>query len=731
MVMGELSSYSFFDLFQRELRVELSLIQHALEELGKDPTDLEQQQMVLLSVSAIFGASRLLDLSEVEKLARTTAKFLRNILYKQVDLTEKHLHLLKDFLRVLHPFCQKQGCLLSDLQNEKISTLKDLIQSIEQATPSVEESPSEKENKETSDEWMWTLFCEELRNQARDLEKSLMLLEGDRENQGVIDDCMRMIHSIKGASRVVQAKETVSLAHACEECFVLYRDRKQKISQDFLDLCFHLVDLLLHLSKQIEADMGEWRCSREGQMKALESAFGKISRGEKVPKEQQLVCGFSSQSPAQDSVLMVSSSHIDEMVALSGEAYVSNHKITSFIKSVMQLKALQSKLSSAQKNAIEQVRNTGEGEPALEWMEKAQQVNQEFQESLNICLDEMENFSHLSLNLGERLYRKSLCCRMRPFSEGIRQLPRLVRDLGKTQNKKVSLKCCGERTQVDREVLLKLKPVLSHLISNAVDHGIEGASERKALGKNEEGTVWLEARQKGVDLIVEVADDGRGLDLESLKEKVVQRGECVTEFNEKEIIDFAFLSGLSTKEGSSDVSGRGVGLSSVKETVEEIGGFVYLSSTKGKGVTVTLQLPLTQSVLRSIVIEASEEVYAFPLAGIERVSMVRHRDLKEEGKFLELEGKKYRVQKLSELLALPESKKQEKSAEKILSLVLVQGKREAFAWIVDAVLGEKELLLRPLDPLINHVRAVSAASILEDGSPVLIVDVQELLFDER
>ena len=237
-----------------------------------------------------------------------------------------------------------------------------------------------------------------------------------------------------------------------------------------------------------------------------------------------------------------------------------------------------------------------------------------------------------SEDLSSRLHHEVLASRMRPLADGIRGFPRLVRDLARELGKQARFEVVGETTGVDRDILDRLEAPLNHLIRNAVDHGLELPEERRAAGKQAMGTIRLEARHRAGMLQIILSDDGRGIDLERLRAKVVERelttAAIAAQLSEAELLEFLFLPGFSTKEHVTEVSGRGVGLDVVHNMVRAVGGLVRVNARPGKGTRFVLQLPITVSVIRALLVEIAGEPYAFPLSRIDRIFMLDRKDVR-------------------------------------------------------------------------------------------------------
>ena len=343
----------------------------------------------------------------------------------------------------------------------------------------------------------------------------------------------------------------------------------------------------------------------------------------------------------------------------------------------------------------------------------------------------MEEFARGSEDLSSRLHHEVLASRMRPLADGIRGFPRLVRDLARELGKQARFEVAGETTGVDRDILDRLEAPLNHLIRNALDHGLETPEDRRAAGKSPMGTIRLEARHRAGMLQIVLSDDGRGIGLERLRAKVVERGlttaAMAARLSEAELLDFLFLPGFSTKEQVTEVSGRGVGLDVVQSMVHAVRGSVRVASRPGKGTRFVLQLPITVSVIRALLVEIAGEPYAFPLSRIDRIFMLDRKDLRElEGKpHAMLDDQPVGLVEAVAVLELPADVV--RKAGELMPVVVASDRSHRFGVVVDRFLGERDLRVSPLDARLGKVPNINSSSVLENGWPVLIVDVEDLI----
>jgi two-component system sensor histidine kinase and response regulator WspE len=342
---------------------------------------------------------------------------------------------------------------------------------------------------------------------------------------------------------------------------------------------------------------------------------------------------------------------------------------------------------------------------------------------------ELEAFALRSTGLSERLYREVVATRMRPFGDGVEGLPRLVRDIARQLGKQAQLEIVGRATEADREILERLEAPLNHCIRNSLDHGLESPADRVAAGKPASGTIRLDARHWAGLFVVTVSDDGRGVDVERLRTKIVDRGlasaTVAASLTEAELLEFLFLPGFSTASAVTDISGRGVGLDAVQDMAKSVGGVARLTSAPGKGLTIRLELPLTLSVVRTLVADVGGEPFAFPITRIARALMLERDELTTFAghQCFMLDGQRIGVVPAHEVLAVSGTPQWPGP----IPVVLLGDHGERYGLAVDRFVGEFDMVVRPLDPRLGKVQDVSASALMDDGTPVLILDTDDLM----
>lgn len=340
-----------------------------------------------------------------------------------------------------------------------------------------------------------------------------------------------------------------------------------------------------------------------------------------------------------------------------------------------------------------------------------------------------EVVEHMS-RISSELQNLVLTIRMVPVEQVFNRFPRMVRDLAKELGKQVNLTITGAETELDRTVIDEIGDPLVHLLRNAIDHGLEPTEERTKKGKPPVGEVSLRAYHSGNHVLIEVSDDGAGIDREKVLKKAVDMGLVSTKesslLKEEEIDRFLFQSGFSTAEKISDVSGRGVGLDVVRSKIESLGGTVSVYTEKGKGTTFRIQLPLTLSIISAMLVEVEKEKYAIPINSILETLSIPKEEIRIAHKqpVLDFRGKVVPLLSLKNLFSVPSQHEEE---EEEISIIVIRKGDKLLGLEVNRFLGQQEIVLKSMGKYLQHIFAISGATILGDGQVALIIDPNALI----
>lgn len=591
---------------------------------------------------------------------------------------------------------------------------------------------------------MQELFRVEAENQSAILTNGLLELERGPAASGQLETLMRAAHSFKGAARIVNLQTAVRVAHALEDCFALAQQGKLELRQPEIDRLFHGIDLLGQISKQTEASIARWDADHADELRRFfDSLAGSTSAretpalagGQATALAKRAAPEASFQAVAirkheyPERVVRVAAENLNRLLGLAGESLVESRWLRPFAESLQRLKRHQAELSDKLDDLRNRLSEDHLSQRAEHQFNELGRKAAECQQLLTDRMQELDMFDRRSAHLSQRMYLEALRTRMRPFGDGVRRFPRMVRDLAHALGKEVRLEIIGENTRVDRDILERLESPLAHLLRNAVDHGCETREQRLCAGKTPEGTIRLEARHSAGILLVTVTDDGAGVQLDRVREAIVARRLATPvvaqKLTEAELLEFLFLPGFTLKEDVTEISGRGVGLDVVQNMVRSVRGSVRVNTQPGCGLRLQLQLPLTLSVLRALLVEVAGEPYAIPSAQIARALKVQRGDIEvlENRQHFHFDGQQVGLLTAHQVFDCGDPQLHGDD----VPIVVLDDHNARYGLVVDRFLGERELVVQPLDARLGKIQDISAAGLMEDGSPVLIADVDDMV----
>ena len=607
---------------------------------------------------------------------------------------------------------------------------------------------------------MFDLFQTEVQQHCACLADGLIALEQNASDPKMVEPLMRAAHSVKGAARIINLDGAIGLAHSMEECLVRIQKGTEIPTASRIDELLRGSDILRSLADHKSEDEARaWLEQEAGPISALAEGLNLppkagVSAVVVVPTAKPVApaaipvaptatpvapavtpaptvvkvatppaatpSAASAPSTASDAAVLVSSSSLERLLQLSGEALVEARRLESIRRTLTRAKIAQRQLTAALDSLQVTGRHAGDAMTAVATSRDA----------LDEALHQVEDHLRRGEELASALHNEAVSSRMRPFGDACGGLARSVRDVARTLGKEVRLIIAGEQVPVDREILRQLEAPLGHLVRNAIDHGIESPDERVAAGKTRQASLRVEARHHAGSLIVEVREDGRGIDRTNLRARIVSKklseASIVDTLGDAELFDFLFLPGFSTAAAVTDISGRGVGLDVVQSMAHSVGGSIEVRSSP-VGTSFAMRLPVTLSVVRAAVISIAGETYALALARLERIDRIARSELKTvEGRLTTvIRGEIVGLVHATEILQLKASTQSESADE--LAIVSVLAGSRTVGFVVDSFLGEEDLVVRRMDARIGDVAHVDAASIRENGDLLLILDADDLV----
>ncbi|MSR44529.1 MAG: hybrid sensor histidine kinase/response regulator [Phycisphaerales bacterium] len=606
---------------------------------------------------------------------------------------------------------------------------------------------------------MFDLFRTEVQQHCAALADGLVALEQRASDPKMVEPLMRAAHSIKGAARIINLDGAVQLAHAMEECLVRIQRATEVPVPSRIDDLLKGSDVLLSLADRTsEADARAWLEKEATQIAALSESLNSPPRaglgssagarpvaptpaeqlaeqsvGHAVGQTATMASALATPptspvaslpstaaSPSIGSGVLVAASSLERLLQLSGESLVEARRLESIRKTLTRAKRAQRTLADALDSLEVSGPRAGDAMDAVALSHHA----------LDEALTQVEDHLRRGEELASALHNEAVASRMRPFGDACGGFSRSVRDVARALGKEVKLVISGEQVPVDREILRQLEAPLGHLVRNAIDHGIESPADRVASGKPSQATLSVEARHHAGSLLVEVREDGRGINREGLRGRIVAKNlstaELAATMDDAELFDFLFLPGFSTAAHVTDISGRGVGLDVVRSMAHAVGGSVEVRSSP-RGTSFVLRLPVTLSVVRAAVVSIAGETYALALARLDRIDRIARTEVTTiEGRpTAVIKGDTVGLVHAWELLELKTPQNAPHSED--LAIVSLHGGGRSVGLIVDSFLGEEDLVIRRLDARLGQVPHVDSASIRENGDLLLVLDADDLV----
>lgn len=768
-------SYSMRDLFQQETRTHVDRLKHYFTELQQHPDHKDNIDAALQSIRAIVGAAHLIEFEAAIHLSEAMQSCLNAAYEGRISLSTNtsdsllhgctllsqmsQLEETKDWVSNHAEDLEKTQRLISEEQVPSVQSVAQLTSpqeepdfsavSLEVSSTPVEDQPekidpepsptqSSAQNVAQTDPELMELFRQEVEAQTITLNRGLVAIEAHPNSRQELESLMRAAHSIKGAARIVGLDIAVELAHQMEDCFVAAQKQSLKLNAAQIDALFRSVDLIQSISQT--QNVQHWLSQNRSELESVRQLLApdaapvpqaiaerstSIAPSQPAPSPQPVSQPPEPQEPEantqRDRVVRISADNLNRIVGLAGESMVEAYWLQPFAESLMELRSKQLALAKA----LEELQQ----DHPLAQLDSLRQQERDCRDSLSDRISELGEYIRRTDNLSDRLYREVIQSQMRPFADGVQGFPRMVRDLARQLGKQVQFRILGENTPVDRDILTKLEAPITHILRNAIDHGIEMPEDRIKAGKSPEGTIQLEASHRGGMLMITVSDDGKGIDPDQVRKQVIRRHLAPPEFarrmSHSELMEFLFLPGFSLSKQVTELSGRGVGLDIVKAMAQEVGGTVRAASSPNAGMSFHLQLPLTLSVVRTLLVEISGEQYAFPLSRIDRILNLDRDSLSvvENQSYFTFNDQHIGLISLAQVFDLPQSSALAES----LCVIVLSYQSAQYGLIVDRTVGERELVVRPLDPRLGKVQDINAASLMSDGSLVLIVDVSDLV----
>ncbi len=543
----------------------------------------------------------------------------------------------------------------------------------------------------------------------------LISLEKNPNDPELHNRIFRAVHTVKGTSSFLGFDQLTELAHNFEDVLNKIRKGELLVTQQRMDVMFSSFDVLKELLFRIEQRNGE-PVEIEKSIEQLQA----IARNEDTAEEKPVA---KSSAPVVSSALQ-NEDKKDESSKESDQPKVHEQQTAS----QLQLKTAESTIRVDVSRLDELMNLVGE---LVLGRNRLSQINFKMNEAFEghaMVRDLVETSSQIDLITTE-LQMAVMKTRMVQIAKVFNKMPRLVRDLSRELKRDIDLQMYGEETELDKSIIEEINDPLVHILRNAADHGIESAEERKKLGKPEKGTVIIKAEHEGNHIVISIQDDGKGIDIEKIKKKSIEKGlitaQQAAELSKREALNLIFAPGLSTAEKVSNVSGRGVGMDVVKTNITKLKGIVDIESEIGVGSKFIIKLPLTLAIIQGLLVKSSNESFAIPLNSVLEVVRVRKEEINTINGFevIRLRDTVLPLARLNQIFSVDRQEKEDAWQY----IVVVGLAEERLGIMVDSLLGQREVVIKSLGDYLGSIQGIAGSTILGDGKVIMIIDVGQFL----
>ena len=776
------------EIFKNEASENLNNIERALTLVEGRSHDKKTLQSLDHAVHEIRSAAKMLGFSEIGVLIDSLEELIELLSKKDQEDWAYMIPAVRNSVQVIRDLTENRQIPLSHYEEttnalavhlESLKNQGDDNTSSESKGSSFQEIAEEGELSET----VISSFIQEAREYLEDINFLLMKMEKNPGDQELAQRLMRTLHTLKGSASMVYLETPEKLAHLSEDILEEFLNRAEPLPQHLYDLLFDVVDEIDFIisglvdgernkTKNFDTIIAQLEAIKAGNETLVNK---KVSKGradvpegtdQDKPDQNNLSISEEQEIPRakpRDTYIRLHVQQMDKLLNETAEMVV-NH--TQFKKQLDNLKNNLPRLDIEGKNLqnilwyldeiikkeqqiISEIEPLTKNSPSLlesqqkqiknlkGTIESLKKFSQNFSQILQNFKDSGKLYDeqiHKILRLSNQIHESIMNARLVPVDILFQRFHRPLRDLARKYNKKVKLLVSGEETELDRTLVEELFEPLLHILRNAIDHGIELPSERKKIGKPEEGTIKLSATRERNFVSISVEDDGKGIDIEKVKQRAIDLGFLekseANSLTEQEVFEYMMYSGFSTSTVKTELSGRGMGLDIVKNQIQKIKGDIRIYSAKEKGTRFQVRVPISLTVTQAMLVSVDNNIYAVPLLQVEETIDLDKKELlaKDGNYYMNFRGGKIPVIRLSSLLQMAGAEQEIISKSKSYPVVIIQDEGNMVALLVDKILHREEILIKSLGKGLQGIRFISGGSVLADGRVVLVLDVRQLVF---
>lgn len=754
------------EIFQQEARNFISIIDNSNTKLLKDLNDAEALDKLEYAAHSLKSAAKMLGFREIGQITDSLEAVVEAVKNKEMDNSIDLQNTIAETLGVVKQLSAGEKVESSELariiNNLDISQFKKFPQTQKPVEVKTEESTPEEDNIEKVKGY----FIEEAADLISNIESDLIELEKIPESEVLMANLLRNLHTLKGSSMMAKYEKIGGLCHKLEDYFEIYKRQTSDVKQEMLNPAFTMIDLIYEIFNSIKAGQEDITPQFTAKLAEIDNKLFLFQNYDiKAEKTQKIVhtdkeetTAIAKTVPDEDNIIKINTSYLDGLVNRATELIVNRTELTTYFENLKKLIATieeEKKQIRNAENLIEDIiedreyekQKNGQADIADEssgvgFKEDSdiQNLSSSFKKlsnDINSITTELnklsygfeKNINRIS-NLSKVLHNDILKARMVPIEYLLDRFPRAVRDLARTQDKNIKLVIEGNEAEMDRAIVEALSDPVLHLIRNAVDHGIESQKERADLNKSKTGKIILRARQDKSQVVIDVVDDGRGIDLNKIKERVIQdqlaTEENVERMSEAEVLDYVFYPEFSTRDEATEISGRGIGLDVVSNQIQKLKGNIRIKTEKNIGTTFSIRVPLTLVVSQALIIRSYGQSIAIPLMAVqESVDIDKDNILVDDNKkYIQVRGKLLPFITISEILNF--EKEQIGSLDHEIALILHDA-GVSIALGIKEITGRQEIVIKALGSHLQNVEYVAGGAILGNGEVALILDYAAII----
>jgi chemotaxis protein histidine kinase CheA/CheY-like chemotaxis protein len=753
-------------IFKDESEEFIEIIRNALTALQADSSNRESVNQLEYASHSMKSAAKMLGFREIGQIADGIEKIAEQVSRGNIEIGDAGTTAISDAVVVIERLSAGEK-IQADQINDLIRALD--VKQLEKQAKSKGKKRSKKSTREEVPELdaMSTMFLKEALEVLGQMNRDLVKLEKQPADLELMASLSRNVHTLKGSAQMMHFDKIGLIAHRIEDLFDLKTEAKESVTPEIIDLVYQSVDEIQAMIDSVRDGKGEESDKYLSLVLKINKLLG-ISDLATLPVEkpdpgQEVKIIEIEKTPVaareSEQFIKVTTDRLDRLINMAAELLINKTQLTNSLDT---LKKLGEQLEKDKKtlrttnltldDLLERRKMEGRNEPdesvgVLDDFSEAEfdrfnemdTVARDFRDVLHTIDSITTGFNSLTQNFEQKIGRISnltkllhddiLQVRMVPVENLFNRFPRAVRDLAHKQGKKVSLIVEGEGTEMDRAMIESLSDPIMHIIRNAIDHGIETPDDRKTAGKEPDGILLLKARQDKNQIILEIQDDGRGIDMDRVRKTIVKNKLAtkaeVEKFSTGEILDFIFNPGFTTRESADEISGRGVGLDVVASQLQKLKGDIRVSSTAGKGTVFSIRVPLTLIISQAMLIEVAGEILAVPLLPVEESVQYEETQIIQQGErdYLPVRDKLIPLADMRKMLNYRKAETKKGSSR---TAIIIQEAGARYGLTVDRVIRREEIVIKSLGEHLRGIDLISGGTILGDGTVVLILDTSAI-----